>query len=383
MADKTAEINTGLEGVVVAASELSLVDGTNGRLVYRGYNIDELATNATFEEVMYLLWYGDLPTQAQLDELTTKLKAARKLSPAVKQALQSLPHVGAPIDAIRAGITVMGMEHESDRELNHDRILEQSIKMAGAIPSMLAAYLRLREGKDIIEPRADLSEAGNFLYMLLNEEPTQVQADAFNTYLTLVTEHSMNASTFATRVTFSTIVDTFSAISSGLGTLKGDAHGGANMRAMEMLLDIGSVDKADEYIEESLRIKRRLMGIGHRVYRTRDPRAKHLMGYSEAVGKQKDNLTWHNIAERIETITNEHEFFVERKLFPNVEFYSAPLLYTLGLPTDAMPGAFAISRVVGWTANLLEQEENKRLIRPKAEYVGPDNLKYKPIDQRG
>lgn len=376
------EINSGLEGVVVAETSLSMIDGQNGILRYRGYSIDDLAQQTSFEEIMHLLWFETLPNRSQLQDLESRLRSHRQLSPAVKRVLSELPSTGAPIDAIRAGVTAMAMEDPDERSLEPEAIQERAIRIAAAFPSMLASYLRLREGKEIIDPDNSLGEAANFLYMLNGEKPTDLQANAFNCYLILVAEHSMNASTFAGRVTFSTITDLYSAIASALGTLKGDAHGGANARAMEMLFDIGSADKADEYIEESLRIKRRLMGIGHRVYRTRDPRAKHLMGFSESVSEEKGDRTWHDVAARLEEITNEHEYFTERGLYPNVEFYSAPLLYMLGIPTDAMPGAFALSRIVGWTANLMEQLPNNRLIRPQARYTGPETAEFRPIDQR-
>ena len=376
------EINSGLEGVVVAETSLSMIDGQNGYLRYRGYDIDDLAQQTSFEEIMYLLWFGILPNQGELDGLRQRLRSHRKLSPAVRKVMAELPTTGAPIDAMRAAVTAMAMEDPDERSLDAGDIQERAIRMAAAFPTMLAGYLRLREGKDVIEPSTDLGEAANFLYMLTGEKPTDLQANAFNCYLILVAEHSMNASTFSARVTFSTITDLYSAVSAALGCLKGDAHGGANARAMEMLLDIGSVNNADAYIDESLRIKRRLMGIGHRVYRTRDPRAKHLMGFSESVAEQKGDRTWHDIAARIEEITNEHEYFTERRLYPNVEFYSAPLLYTLGIPTDGMPAAFAVSRVVGWTANLMEQLQGMRLIRPQAHYTGPETAEFVPIDQR-
>ncbi len=376
------EINSGLEGVVVAETSLSMIDGQNGILRYRGYDIDDLAQTTSFEEIMHLLWFGKLPTQSQLDELKSRLSSHRQLSPVVKKVIADLPSTGAPIDAMRAAVTAMAMEDPDERSLEMDDIQERAIRMAAAFPTMLAAYLRTREGKEIIDPDPNLGEAGNFLYMMNGEKPTDLEANAFNCYLILVAEHSMNASTFSGRVTFSTITDLYSAIAAALGCLKGDAHGGANARAMEMLLDIGTEDNVEPYVEESLKIKRRLMGIGHRVYRARDPRAKHLMGFSESVADLKGDRTWHNVAVRLEQMTNEHEFFTERRLYPNVEFYSAPLLYSLGIPIDAMPAAFAVSRVVGWTANLMEQLPNMRLIRPQARYTGPETAEFKPIDQR-
>jgi citrate synthase len=377
------EINSGLEGVVVAETSLSMIDGQNGILRYRGYSIDDLAQTTSFEEIMHLLWFGSLPTRSQLQDLETRLRSHRELSPTVKKVIASLPSTGAPIDAMRAAVTAMAMEDPDERSLEAGDIQERAIRMAAAFPTILAGYLRLREGKEMVDPDKNLGEAANFLYMLTGEKPTELQANSFNCYLILVAEHSMNASTFSGRVTFSTITDLYSAVSAALGCLKGDAHGGANARAMEMLLDIGTADNVEPYIEESLKIKRRLMGIGHRVYRARDPRAKHLMGFSESVADQKGDRTWHDVAVRLEDLTNEHPYFTERKLFPNVEFYSAPLLYSLGVPIDAMPGAFAVSRVVGWTANLMEQLPTMRLIRPQARYSGPETAKFVPIDQRG
>ncbi len=376
------EINSGLEGVVVAETSLSMIDGQNGILRYRGYDIDDLAQTTSFEEIMHLLWFGKLPNRSELERLEQQLRSHREISPTVKKVIASLPTTGAPIDSMRAAVTAMAMEDPDERSLEPGDIQERAIRMAAAFPTMLAAYLRLREGKDIVDPDKSLGEAGNFLYMLTGEKPTELQANAFNCYLILVAEHSMNASTFSGRVTFSTITDLYSAVSAALGCLKGDAHGGANARAMEMLLDIGTKDNVEPYVEESLKIKRRLMGIGHRVYRARDPRAKHLMGFSESVAEQKGNRTWHDVAVRLEDMTNEHPFFTERKLYPNVEFYSAPLLYSLGIPIDAMPAAFAVSRVVGWTANLMEQLEGMRLIRPQARYTGPETAEFKPIDER-
>lgn len=381
--DSTATIGRGLEGIVVAETTLSMVDGTNGRLAYRGYSIDDLARHASFEEVLYLLWYGALPTKAELAALDEKLKAARTLSPQVMGVMRALPTTGAPIDALRAGVTALALEDPDCDNLEPDALLEKSIRMTGALPTMLAAYLRLRNGQEPVDPDPTLGHAANFLLMLDGEPPSDLRAQAMNAYLVLVSEHSMNASTFSARVTASTLSDIYSAMSSGLGTLKGDAHGGANMRAMEMLLAIGTPEAAEEYVEESLRIKRRLMGMGHRIYKTRDPRVNHLMGYSARLAEETGVATWHKLAEKIEEITSSHPYFVERRLFPNVEFYSAPMLYTLGIPLDAMPAAFGLSRIGGWTANAMEQYAVNRIYRPQASYVGPSSLEWVPIEQRG
>lgn len=383
MADPAATIGRGLEGIVVAETALSMVDGIEGRLLYRGYSIHDLVKGASFEEVLHLLWYGHLPTQAELDALNEKLVAARTLSPGVMAVIQALPRSGEPIDALRAGVTAMAMEDENEFDLSPEGILERAIRMTGALPTMLAAFDRLRKGNEPVDPDPTLGHAANFLYMLHDKKPTPVQVKAFDGYLVLVAEHSMNASTFSARVTLSALSDSYSAVASALGTLKGDAHGGANRRAMEMLLAIGAAENAEAYIEESLRIKRRLMGIGHRIYRTRDPRVDHLMGYSAEIAEETGDRRWHSLAERLEQITNEHPYFVERKLFPNVEFYSAPLLYTLGLATDMMPAAFGLSRIGGWTANLMEQTVNNRIYRPQAAYVGPESQEFVPLAERG
>jgi len=376
-------INRGLEGVVVAETRLSMVDGTNGRLNYLGYSIADLAQHAQFEEILYLLWYGELPTKGELDELTGKLVAARKLSDVVNNVIAALPHTGAPIDAMRAGVTAMGMEDPAWHDLSHDGVREKSIRLAGAMPSMLAAYSRIRKGEQPVTPDPSLNTAADFLRMVHGKRQSEIAENAMNTYLVCLSEHSMNASTFSARVTISTISDIYAAISSALGTLKGDAHGGANQMSMEMLLDIGAEDNVDNYIEESLRTHRRIMGLGHRIYKTRDPRVDQLMVHSEKLAQETGNPTWHNLAHRLEAITSTNQFFLDRKLFPNVEFYSAPLLYMLGMTTDMMPGAFAVSRIGGWSAQVLEQLEDNRLIRPSARYTGPESQTYVPINQRG
>jgi len=255
--------------------------------------------------------------------------------------------------------------------------------LAAAMPTILASYQRLRNGQEPIAPSSDLGIAANFLYMLRGEKPSQTQADAFNLYLVLLAEHSMNASTFTARSTISSSSDIYSAVTAALGSLKGVAHGGANMMAMNMLLEIGDPAKIEEYVDESLKIKRRLMGLGHRIYKTRDPRVNHLMKWSEKVANEVGDTQWYQLAHNMEQLTNHHPYFTERKLYPNVEFYSAPLLYNLGFPPDLMPGVFALSRIAGWSANIMEQMAENRLMRPQAEYVGPAHQDFVPLDERG
>lgn len=373
----------GLEGVVVAETALSEVDGLNGRLSYRGYSIDDLARHATYEEVLYLLVHGELPTRGQLAELHRELAANRRLPEAVQRVMETVPRSGEPIDALRAGVTALGMTDPEIRDLSPEGVLRRGLRLAAMMPTMLATYERLRRGEEPVEPDPELGQAANFLYMLHGTRPTPTQESAFNGYLVLLAEHSFNASTFALRVTVSALADIYAAVATALAALKGDAHGGANQRAMEMLLAIGSPDNVVDYVEESLRVKRRLMGIGHRVYRTRDPRAAFLMGWSKAVAEESGQTVWHAIAERLEEVTAHHPYYLERKLYPNVEFYSAPLLYGLGMQPDLMPGAFAISRIAGWVAHTLEQLASNRLIRPQAVYAGERDRRFVPLDQRG
>jgi citrate synthase len=372
----------GLEGIVVAQTELSSVNGTEGILTYRGYNIHDLAETALFEEIVYLLWYGALPTRAQLDSFNAEVRGHLTLSDAVRTTIAALPRGGAPIDALKVAVTALGMEDRDQDDLTHEALIAKATRLTGAMPTALAMYQRLRSGKTPVDPDPDLDTAGNFLYMVNGEKPSKTKHDAFNTYLVLLAEHSMNASTFTSRSTVSSTSDIYSAITAALGSLKGVAHGGANMMAMKMLLEIGSPDQIDDYIDESLRIKRRLMGLGHRIYKTRDPRVDHLMHWSENVASEVGDDKWYQLAHRMEELTAHHPYFAERKLYPNVEFYSAPLLYNLGFPPDLMPAVFAISRIAGWSANIMEQMQNNRLIRPQAEYIGPAHQEYVPLDQR-
>lgn len=372
----------GLEGIVVAETTLSMVDGTNGRLTYRGYSIGDLARQASFEEILALLWYGELPAADELAELHRRLVAARELSPAVTGVLDALPRGGEPIDALRAGVTALAMEDPTAADLSRDAVIEKSIRLASTLPTMLARYDRLRRDEEPIAPDASLGHAANFLYMLRGASASEVEVRALETYLMLLAEHSMNASTFSARVTISTVSDLYSAIATALGTLKGDAHGGANRRAMEMLLEIGTAERADQFVEESLRRKRRLMGFGHRIYKTRDPRVDYLLGQARTLAEQRGGAPWVDLAERLEQITTEHPYFVERRLYPNVEFCSAPLLYTLGFAPDLMPAIFALSRIGGWTAHVLEQLELNRIYRPQARYVGPEARAFPPLAER-
>jgi citrate synthase len=373
----------GLEGVVVGESALSLVEGDVGRLSYRGYNIDELAQQSSFEEVTYLLWYGELPTAAQLAEFEGRLKAAREMPDLALQVLRILPTTGAPIDALRTVISALALDDKDVDNTSREAIIAKGTRLAGMFPTIVAAYHRIRQGKEPIAPRQDLNHAANMLYMLTGEAPRPELAEALDSYLVLAAEHSLNASAFAAMVTISAVSDYYSAIVTAQGTLRGVSHGRANEKAMEMLMEIESPDNVASFVDHALATKRRLMGMGHRIYKTRDPRAKHLAHHAQNLAKIVNDTRWFDIANRLDEMSASHPYFAERKLYPNVEFYSAPVLYGLGLAPDLMPAAFACSRIAGWTGHILEQLADNRIIRPSADYNGPEPRAYANLADRG
>lgn len=383
MSDQKPVIARGLEGVIAAESNLSLVEGTIGRLSYRGYNIDDLADNSSFEEVTYLLWYGELPTASQLKDFDDRLRSQRELPDLAKKILRDLPQGGAPIDALRTVVSALALADPDVDNTKRDAVLAKATRLAAVFPTVVAAYDRLRHGKEPITPRADLNHAANMLYMLTGTPPKDEPVEAFDTYMVLTAEHSLNASTFAAMVTISAVSDYYSAIVTAIGTLRGTAHGSANQKAMEMLMEIGTPDNVESFVDKALASKRRLMGMGHRIYKTRDPRAKHLAHHAQKLAKLVDDDRWFSIAGRIDEMSATHPYFAERKIYPNVEFYSAPVLYGLGLSPDLMPATFACSRISGWTGHILEQLTDNRLFRPSAAYNGPESRPYTPPEQRG
>ncbi|HUS17701.1 MAG TPA: citrate/2-methylcitrate synthase [Chloroflexia bacterium] len=382
MSDQKPAQAKGLEGVVVGTSALSNVEGDIGRLSYRGYNIDDLAEQASFEEVVYLLWHGELPTADELDAFSGRLRAARPLPDLALKVLRLLPTTGAPIDALRTVVSALALDDKTVDDTSREAIIAKGTRLAGMFPTILAAYDRIRKGREPVAPRDDLGHAANMLYMLNDEEPREELARALNTYLVLAAEHSLNASTFAAMVTISAVSDYYSAIVTALGTLRGVSHGRANEKAMDMLQEIGSPDKVEAFIDNALASKRKLMGMGHRIYKTRDPRAKHLARHAESLSQLVQDPRWFEIATKIDSMTATHPYFSERKIYPNVEFYSAPVLFGLGLAPDLMPAAFAVSRISGWTGHVLEQLADNRIIRPSAEYNGPALRPYS-AQQRG
>jgi len=367
----------GLEGVVVANTKLSAVRGQQGQLVYNGYDINELAGNVSYEEVVHLLHHGKLPDADELKELVDNLRGFREVPAGVNDIIRQLPKDAAPMHAIRTAISALGCWDTSAEEQSLYQQRRQSMRLIAQIPVVTANFHRHRQGKDFVAPDANLGEAENFLYMINGEKPTQEATDTLNMCYVLHADHGMNASTFSSRVTIATLSDVYSAITSAIGTLKGPLHGGANEGVIKMLQEIGSIDKVDAFIDDALAQKKKIMGIGHRVYKVLDPRAPHLKRMAQLLSSQLGEPKWIQMSERIA------ELMLEKKgLNANVDFYSATVYYSLGIPTDLFTPIFAIARTAGWTAQVLEQLADNRLIRPGAEYVGPEGLKVKPISER-
>jgi citrate synthase len=365
----------GLEGVVAAQTAISMVDGANGRLVYRGYVIADLAEDMSFEEVAHLLWHGSLPTRAELDALTLELGGSRSLTPAAAATLNALPLDTDPMDVLRSVVSVQGVRHKLAKPT-----LALALHATASFPTILATFHRRQGGLEPVKPRADLGHAANYLYMLNGKESSPELVRALNTYLVLLADHGMNASTFAARVIASTESDLASSLVGAIGALKGPAHGGAPSAVIEQLEQIGTAENAERWLRDARKQKAKFMGFGHRVYRTYDPRAKILKAMCERL-----NPKFYALASRVEDVALAilHEEHPERPQATNVEFYSAGVLQAIGLPKEYFPPTFAASRVAGWTAHVLEQAANNRIIRPQSEYIGPEPRKPVPLAERG
>jgi citrate synthase len=374
LTQKTAK---GLEGIVAASTRLSDVRGDVGELIYCGYNINELAGKVSYEEVVFLLHYGHLPNVKELAELKSQLAAHRDLPKGVIDLIKSLPKDTLPMHAIRTGISALGCFDSQADDDSVDANREKAVKLIAQIPIITAYFHRSRQGKSLLPPDDSLGEAANFLYLIDGEKPSHEKESTLDLCYVLHADHGMNASTFSARVTIATLSDMYSAITTAIGTLKGPLHGGANEGVIKMLQEIGSLDKVDDYIHECLAQKKKIMGIGHRVYKTLDPRAPHLKRMAQILSAKLGEPKWIQMSERIAQIMLE-----EKHLNANVDFYSATVYYSLGIPLDLFTPIFAIARTSGWTAHVLEQLQDNRLIRPQSEYIGPVGLKVKPIEQR-
>jgi len=370
----------GLEDVVAATSAICYLDGNRGVLAYYGYDIHDLAQGASFEEVCYLLWHGRLPNRAELGDLQSQLAAARPLSEPVLRFLKQLPSSDG-MDALRTLTSILGHFDPDASDNSSPANYRKAVRLTAQLASLVATYGRLQASGGPIQPDPALGHAANFLYMLTGTRPSALSTRAFDIALVLHADHELNASTFAARVAAATLTDLHSAIVGAIGALKGPLHGGANAEVMKMLLDIGKdapVEKAEEVVRAKLARKEKIPGFGHRVYHTEDPRATHLRQMSKDLGQRSGETIWYAMSQRIEALVK-----AEKKLNPNVDFYSASTYHALGIATDLFTPIFAVSRISGWTAHVLEQYANNRLIRPRAEYIGPEYpQRYVPVEGR-
>src|SRR6187399_1938544 len=370
----------GLEDVVATTSAICYLDGDRGVLAYCGYDIHDLAQSATFEEVCYLLWHRRLPTRAELGDLQSQLAAARALPEPIIRLMRSLPPVDG-MDALRTLTSALAHYDAEAGDASAQAQYRKAVKLTAQTGTIVASWGRLQAGGGPIAPDPVLGHAANFLYMLTGERPNSTAIRAFDIALTLHADHELNASTFAARVAAATLTDIYSAVVAAIGTLKGPLHGGANAEVMKMLLELGqtaSGERVDDVIRGKLARKEKIAGFGHRVYKTEDPRATHLRRMSQDLGKRSGSTAWFDMSQRIEALVKG-----EKKLNPNVDFYSASTYYALGIPIDLYTPVFAVSRMSGWTAHILEQYANNRLIRPRADYTGPTYpQRFAPLDQR-
>lgn len=365
----------GLEGIVAATSSISSIH--DGVLAYRGINIDDLAEKASYEEAAYLLWYGKLPTRDQLSELQELLNRYAPVPEAVLAQMKLYPADANTMAVLRTAVSALALYDEEANVNSRESNQLKAIKLQAQLPTLIAAFARIREGKEPVAPKQGVSLSYNFLYMLSGEEPDPVAVRALDQALVLHADHELNASTFSARVTIATLSDIYSSVTSAIGTLKGPLHGGANEAVMQMLSEIGTLEQAEPYIQKKLANKEKIMGFGHRVYKNGDPRAKHLQKMSRQLGLMKGDTSLYDISVKVEELVTS-----QKGLKPNVDFYSASVYTMLGIPRDLFTPIFAISRLSGWTAHVLEQLDDNRIIRPRAEYTGATNQRYIPIDLR-
>lgn len=370
-------IHKGLEGVVIATNPITFIDGQLGKLMYRGYLIGDLAAKSTYEEVVWLLLYGELPSSRELTTFQAELAANRSIPERLFTLLRLIPPEANAMAALRTALSALAFDDTEAEDNSEQANRRKAVRLIAKVATVIAAFDRIRGGRDPIPPRDWGSHAANFLYMLDGKTPNDYTAHVFDVCLILHADHEMNASTFAARVTASTLSDIYSAIPTAVGTLKGPLHGGANTKVMEMLKEIGTPQRSELWIKDALARRERIMGFGHRVYKTEDPRATVLRQLSCELGERLGNTGWYEISRVVEKAVRE-----QKGLFPNVDFYSASTYYLMGIKTDLYTPIFALSRIVGWAANLLEQYADNRLIRPETEYVGPKERPYIPLDRR-
>lgn len=375
--EATKTYSPGLEGVVAGISQISCIDTERDSLVYRGYDIRELSQQCVYEEVAYLLLYGELPNQNQLDTFKKQIATQRELPQPIIDALTAFPKPVNYMDAVRSGVSMLAHWDPKAQDLSHEASLEKAIRLIAKIPTIITTLYRAEHGQSPVAPDSTLSHSANFFYMLNGQKPDDLTVKVFDTTMILYAEHGYNASTFAGIVTCSTLSDLHSAITSAIGTLKGSLHGGANEKAMEMLLEIGSIENVDTWVHDALTNKKKIMGFGHRVYKHGDTRAPILKAMGEELSRQKGDMKWHTMADRVEAIMLQ-----EKGLHTNVDFPASYIYYMMGLPIELYTPLFAASRVAGWSAHVIEQLDHNRLIRPTSEYNGPSYRAVQPIGQR-
>jgi len=376
-ATESTAATAGLRGVVAAQSAIGDVNGEQGILIYQGYDIHDLAEHSTFEEVIFLLWNGRLPKSDELADLKAKISANYDAPAQVIELMKLFPKDGDPMDVLRTAVSALDFYDEGAHDTTRDGAMTAAIKLTAQIGTLVAAWERIRSGKEIVAPDKSLNIAENFLYMFHGKKADADEARMFDIALILHADHELNASTFTTRVIAGTLADVYGAVTGGIAALSGPLHGGANTNVMKMLKEIGSEDKIDQWLDNALAEKRKIMGIGHAVYKTEDPRATWLRKFSKTMAEKKGDMTWYNMSQKIETAMLE-----KKGMHPNVDFYSASTYYLMDIPLDQYTPIFALSRISGWTGHILEQYGNNKLIRPRAEYIGARDQKYVPIEER-
>lgn len=375
--ESTAVASEGLRGVVAAQSAIGDVNGEEGILIYQGYNIHDLAEHSSFEEVVFLLWNGRLPKTDELEELKQRLRRNYEVPAAVIDLMKQFPKTADPMDVLRTAVSALDFYDENGHGTDRDHAVKAAVRITGQIGTIAAAWDRIRNGKEVIAPDTNLSIAENFLYMLRGERADADEEHMFDVCLILHADHELNASTFTTRVVSGTLAGMYGAVTAGIAALAGPLHGGANTNVMKMLIGIGDLDKVDAWVDQALAEKKKIMGIGHAVYKTEDPRATWLRKYSKHMAEKKGESKWFDMSQRIEQLMHE-----KKGMYPNVDFYSASTYYLMGIALDMYTPIFAVSRISGWTGHILEQYSHNKLIRPRAEYIGARDLVYVPISER-
>jgi len=379
MTEEKVQLHRGLREVYIDRSKSSFIDGNIGKLLYRGYNIDELAVHSNFEETAYLVMYGKLPTQAQLDEFDATLKAARLIPDEIVDIIKLTRH-SHPMDVLRTAISALSAYDPDTEDNSIEATLRKGLRLTAQAPTIVATHARVRDGKDLIAPDSNLNQAANFLNMLFGELPEQVDSDLIDKDFVLHAEHGINASSFGARVAASTVADLHCAVTTGVAVLKGPSHGGAAEEVMKMAQEIGTEENAENYVRERLDSGGRIMGFGHRVYRAIDPRSVHLQEDAKALGERKGEPKWFSI---LQNVIEAMKPYRRRGIYQNVDFFSGTIYYLLGIPDDLFISIFAMGRIPGWTAQVVEQFENNILLRPRLLYTGEMDVPYVPIGERG